>query len=217
MEHVMKFRKTLIVLALLPVVASANASKINQCKLQYQPEPEPQDVINVSQVEENIEAQPEVAADFDTVSHKEPEKELVPDLYALEVIENAEQVEKGVAHTPNKERYKWFDLKPEAALTDRVYLDKNKGLIFFKANAGSLQSNIRALLSETRSSTHLLWCVSKAHEIYSDYWISAKSTKGLLSELVKNYKTPTQMYAGLLDGQTVAVFYAHDKELDACN
>ena len=216
MEHVMKFRKTIIVLA-FPVIASANASKINQCKLQYQPEPEPQDVINVSQVEESIEAQPEVAADFDTVSYEEPEKDLVPDLYALEVIENAEQVDKGIAHTPNKERYKWFDLKPEAALTDRVYLDKSKGLIFFKANAGSLQSNIRALLSETRSSTHLLWCVSKAHDIYSDYWISAKSTKGLLSELVKNYKTPTQMYAGLLDGQTVAVFYAHDKELDACN
>lgn len=116
----------------------------------------------------------------------------------------------------NSQRYRFFDLKPKDALSERIYTDDSTGEIYFKMKVGSLRSNIDSFIKETRSTKGLLWCVSNSHQVSVEHWAKGNSTKSVASKIVGAYKQPDQILFGLMDGETVAVYYRNDKELRRC-
>lgn len=118
---------------------------------------------------------------------------------------------------PVNPKYRYFDLKPDMALSQRTYVDPNSGRIYFQMKAGSLKENLESLVADTRGTQHLLWCVSRSHEVYSDYMVSGESMTDVVNNIVKPYAKPEQIYVGLLEGSAVAIHYESDKELDRCD
>ena len=111
-----------------------------------------------------------------------------------------------------EEPYSYFDLKPDTALTKRIYVDERTGLIHFNVLQGSLKKNFEALMSETRKTKHLIWKVGN-HKVYSDYWVRGESMFEIANNIVSPYNKPNQIMFGAFIGDTVGVFYADEKEL----
>ena len=110
-----------------------------------------------------------------------------------------------------KSPYVFFNTKPPAALSDRMYIDEREGKIYFKVVRGTLQNNLRSLMKDTRNTKHLIWKVG-AHRVYSDYWVSGSSMFELVNNLVAPYNQPSQVMFGIFLGQAIGVFYDEDKE-----
>ena len=108
--------------------------------------------------------------------------------------------------------YAYFDLKPDTALSKRIYVDERTGLIHFNVLHGSLKNNFESLMSETRKTKHLIWKVGN-HKVYSDYWVTGKSMFEIANNIVSPYNKPNQIMFGAFIGDTVGVFYADEKEL----
>lgn len=111
-----------------------------------------------------------------------------------------------------EEPYGYFDLKPDSALSKRIYVDERTGLIHFNVQEGSLKNNFEALMSETRKTKHLIWKVGN-HKVYSDYWVQGQSMFEIANNIVSPYNKPNQIMFGAFIGDTVGVFYADEKEL----
>lgn len=91
--------------------------------------------------------------------------------------------------------------------TDRVYVSKTDGKVYFHARKGSLLSNVEALLSATDAELPIVFEVSDQHVNLTDVWISGATSLDVLDALLKSYIQPHPIKSKAYGNRVVSVYY----------
>lgn len=79
--------------------------------------------------------------------------------------------------------------------------------IQFQLQKGSLESNVKRLLSQHSDTRLLLWEVSKQHQVIIDSTVTANSIYELVDKIISPYRSPAQIKADFYTENGVARFY----------
>lgn len=110
-------------------------------------------------------------------------------------------------------RYSYFDVNLKNNHLNRLWVNKQTGLINFKLKKGSLKKNIEELIKNTNNTTNLIWKVSRNHDVFTNSVVKGKSMYHVINKILTPYRHPQQIRFGLFDGNTVAVYYDREGEL----
>lgn len=89
---------------------------------------------------------------------------------------------------------------------DRVFVGDD-GNVHFHAFAGSLHSNVTALLKSTNTIRPIIWEVSEQHVFPSDIWLVGDSVLSILDKLLSSYNEPHPIKAWTWENRIVEVHY----------
>lgn len=91
--------------------------------------------------------------------------------------------------------------------SERVFIDKNDGLLYFHLRKGSLKENIYALLSSTRAEQPVMSGISDNHKVSATIWVSGKSVLDILDAILISYEEPYPIVADPYSNRIVEVKY----------
>lgn len=93
--------------------------------------------------------------------------------------------------------------------SDRVYVSKDDGRVHFRAQEGSLKSNVEALLSATTTKlpNGLVWGVSEQHLNLTDMWMVGDNALDILEQLLLSYNEPHPIKSTAWANRVVEIFY----------
>lgn len=92
-------------------------------------------------------------------------------------------------------------------LTLFTHTPSHNEVITFQLQKGSLESNIKRLLSQHSATRMLLWEVSKQHQVIIDATVQAPSVYELIDKIISPYNSPAQIKADVYTANGVARFY----------
>ncbi len=141
------------------------------------------------------------------VGAKVPQSGPVTQISADEVRREVRQPERSITVPQDALIGTAFEYLRVIKPSERLYVNKDNGLVYFRLEKGSLKANIEALLAGTNSEAPVMAGISDNHTVPSAIWLHGDSVLDVLDATLISYEEPFPIYAEPFANRIVEVKY----------